>query len=227
MGDSSFGTKGLTHILENVHTLIHQLFPTKQKQGLSSENTAESSTSIAPKNHGLDILKYMLQNTDNLLQNMIKKEPAKTPLSDIIQATSQTTQKIFKPFADSIGQLNEYFTPDLEEPDGATESEVRNEPQQMMNLSFGPDTLDFYKGDNVSIATNGLQNLSEGRIANPIENNITEETKIRLVHDETVDNVPKYKFVVEETPLSPRLLRAPPTDSKDKTESVDSIVGLV
>jgi hypothetical protein len=216
MGDSSFGTKGLTHILENVHTLIHQIFPTKQKQNLPSENTAESSTSIAPKNHGLDILKYMLQNTDNILQNMIKKEPAKTPLSDIIQATSQTTQKIFKPFADSIGQLNEYFTPDLEEPDGAAESE----PQQMMNLSFGPDTLDFYKGDNVSIATNGLQNLSEGRIANPIENNITEETKIRLVPDETVDNVPKYKFVVEETP---------PPDSKRKTEFRDEgpIVGLV
>jgi len=216
MVDSSFGTKGLTHILENVHTLIHQLFPTKQKQSPPSENTAESSTSIAPKNHGLDILKYMLQNTDNLLQNMIKKEPAKTPLSDIIQATSQTTQKIFKPFADSIGQLNEYFTPDLEEPDGAAEAE----PRQMMNLSFGPDTLDFYKGDNVSIATNGLQNLSEGRIANPIENNITEETKIRLVPDETVDNVPKYKFVVEEMP---------PPDSKRKTGFRDEgpIVGLV
>jgi hypothetical protein len=222
MGDSSFGTKGLTHILENVHTLIHQLFPTKQKQNPSLENTTESSSSISPKNHGLDILKYMLQNTDNILQTMIKKEPAKTPLSDVIQATSQTTQKIFKPFAESVGQLNEYFTPDLEEPD-----ETGPEPQQMMNLSFGPDTLDFYKGDDVSIATNGLQNLSEGRIANPIESNITEETKIRLVPDETVDNVPKYKFVVEETPAPGSQDKTGSKGSKGSKDSVDSIVGMV
>jgi hypothetical protein len=213
MDDSSFGIKGLTHILENVHTLIHQLFPTKQKQNFSLENIVESSTSISPQNHGLNILMYILQNTDILLQTIIKKEPAKTPLSEVIQ---DNTHKILKPFADSIGQLNEYFTPDLEEPDEA-------EPQQM-NLNFGSDNLDFYKGDNVSIATNGIQNLSEGRIENPIEKHITEETKIRLVPEETVDNMTKYKFDVEEMP-------AP--DSKDKTvtkgskDSVDSIVGMV
>jgi hypothetical protein len=153
----------------------------------------------------------MLQNTDNILQTIVKKEPAKNSLSTVTQVASQTTQKMLKPIADTIDKLNDYFDSDWGEPE-------EDGYQRTDNLDFGSDTLDFFKGNDVTIAENGIQNLSEGRIENPIEKEMPEVTKIRLVPEETDDNTPKYKFVVDETTPNKKA----PT-SKDNSP----IVGLV
>ena len=147
---------------------------------------------IGEQNHGLEMLLYMLQNTNTILENIIKK-PA--PSLDIMNKTSHTVKKLVQ----SISALKEYFTPDLEEP-GENE-------ERMDNLGFGMDSTDYFKGENVTILSKGVQNLKNGKIDLPSEKDITEETNIKLIRGDSKDNVPKYEFVVNNKNTPKKLLK--------------------
>lgn len=181
----NFGTHSLTYILQNINIVINQLF--KSNQILMNDTIV-----IGEQNHGLEMLLYMLQNTNTILENIIKK-PA--PSLDIMNKTSHTVKKLVQ----SISALKEYFTPDLEEP-GENE-------ERMDNLGFGMDSTDYFKGENVTILSKGVQNLKNGKIDLPSEKDITEETNIKLIRGDSKDNVPKYEFVVNNKNTPKKLLK--------------------
>jgi hypothetical protein len=185
--ENDFGAHSLTQILQNIQNLVNQLF--------HSHTNVHSSKLDTPiqKNHGLEILLYMLQNTNTMLGNIMKKTP---PEGNLMNNASGTVKKVTQ----TLSVLKDYFTPDLEEPD---ESEERlKEPEEsgdrIENLGFGMDSTDYFKGEDVTIISKGVQKMKDGKVELPTDDDITEETHIRLLRGESKDNVPKYEFVVDE-----------------------------
>jgi hypothetical protein len=177
----SFGVKSLVHILENVDILTNDLFHIKRAQKI--------------KNHGLDILLYTLRNTEKILQT-INPNSETNLLSTISKTVKQTVTDLANGLDVSLDGLKKILQPDLSDPDIN---------QGYNRLEFGQDTLDFYNGNNVTIAETDMQTLSDGRIENPIEKNKSKVTKIRLVPDSTVGNENKYKFEEETTIINNKL----------------------
>ena len=183
---NNFGYKSLIYILENVDTLINHLLQAKQSFSITPSISPNGEPSMIKESNyvGLDILLYTLQNTEIILQTIIKKEPKESSLSTVVNAITSAVQVVSeksKPLAESIGELNEYFTPDLELPneDGSHRQE---------NLNYGQDRLEYYKGNDITIAETDTQTLMNGLIENPIEEKMSKVTKIQLVPDKTGDS---------------------------------------
>lgn len=193
-----FGRRSLIHILENVDTLLKDLLQTKQSFSITPSISPNGEPSIIKesKNRGLDILLHTLQNTEKLLQTIIKPNHKNNSLSTVFQAATTAVSQAYQPVADYLNSAKKSLYADWTDPgDG---------PQRIdSNLDFGQDTPDFYKGNDVTIATNGTQSLINGRIEKPIEEEMYEVTKFRLIRDSlkspTDNNKPTYKIVEETT----------------------------
>jgi hypothetical protein len=194
--ENDFGTHSLTQILQNIQNLINQLFH-------SHANTHPSKLdTLIQKNHGLEILLYMLQNTNTMLGNIMKKTPAD---GNLMNNASGTVKKVTQ----TLSVLKDYFTPDLEEPDEIEERLKGPEESgdRIENLGFGMDSTDYFKGEDVTIISKGVQKMKDGKVELPTDDDITEETHIRLLRGESKDNVPKYEFVVDEKKTPKKVMK--------------------
>lgn len=202
---TDFGAHSLTHILQNIQTIIVNLFH-------SHVNTSHEQMDMnIQKNHGLEILLYMLQNTNTMLGNIIKKTP---PEGILVDNATNTVKKVTQ----TLNILKDYFTPDLDEP---VESEERlKEPEEsgdrIDNLSFGMDSTDYFKGNDVTIISKGVQKLKNGKVDLPSDDDITEETNIRLLRGEGKDNIPKYDFIVEEKNTPKKIMKLSANNTTEK-----------
>ena len=181
-----FGKHSLTYILQNIQIIMNRLFQLEQIQ------LKDTNISGEQRNYGTEMLLYMLQNTHTMLDNIIKKPQSN---DNIMNKTSSTVKKVVQ----TLNALKDYFTPDLEVPD---ENEER-----MDDLGFGIDSTDYFKGENVTIISKGVQSLKNGKIELPSEKDITEETNIKLVRGESTDNQPNYEFIIDKKNTPQKILK--------------------
>ena len=185
----SFGAKSLIHILENVDILLNHLFQIKQSPSIDTnspqtpsvlQETSVSQNREQPKNIGLDILLYMLQNTDKLLQTIIEIGPEKKSLYGLA-----------KSYIDDLKSYDlKKILPEvkLEDP-----PDISNE-----NLNIGLNRDDYFDSNNViTVAQTDVQDLTNGLNKNPIEKGISQKTEIELIPGK---NKEEYNFIVKESP---------------------------
>ena len=187
-----FGTKSLIHVLENVDILINRLFKIKRTQSFETEKVSPSPSFITPiytsvsqngeqsKNHGLDILLYMLQNTDKLLQTIIEIKPEKKSLYESAKSYIDVLKSY--DFKQMIPEVK------LVDPD------ISNE-----NLNIGLNSSDYF-GDSkkVTVSQSKVQNLIDGLNKKPIEKEILQKTEIELIPSKNKEE--EFDFIVKEFP---------------------------
>ena len=150
-------------------------------------NGQRSEAPQQPRNIGLDILLYMLQNTDNLLQTIVKTEPQQKSLYGQISSAVDTTVNFLKNY--DVG----FKMPEAKLEDPGSPNQRQEDP----NIGLNRD--DYLASNNViAVKVGETSRVSQGIIENPIEGNQnnSQKTYIKLIPGK---NEGESDFIVKES----------------------------